>query len=209
MDGDVAPLAEMAALARRFGAMLLLDDAHATGTLGARGGGTAELLGVDRGVDVVVGTLGKALGSFGAFVAGSAKLRDLLVNVARSFIFSCALAPPQLGAARAALRLLKLEAWRREQLRVNAGRLRRLLAERGVSTHPSTTHIIPVILGGNRRTMATCERLLERGFFAQGIRHPSVPEGSARLRLTPMATHREEEIDALADAVAEEVGKPE
>ena len=207
MDGDVAPLPEMVALARRFGAMLLLDDAHATGTLGARGGGTAELLGVDRGVDVVVGTLGKALGSFGAFVAGSAKLRDLLVNVARSFIFSCALAPPQLGAARAALRLLEREAWRREQLRVNAERLRRRLAERGVSTHPSTTHIIPVILGGNRRTMATCERLLERGYFAQGIRHPSVPEGSARLRLTPMATHREEEIDALADAVSEEVAR--
>jgi len=207
MDGDVAPLPEMVALARRFGAMLLLDDAHATGTLGARGGGTAELLGVDQGADIIVGTLGKALGSFGAFVAGSTKLRDLLVNVARSFIFSCALAPPQLGAARAALRLLDREAWRREQLRVNAERLRRRLAERGVSTHPSTTHIIPVILGGNRRTMATCERLLERGFFAQGIRHPSVPEGSARLRLTPMATHREEEIDALADAVAEEVAR--
>jgi 8-amino-7-oxononanoate synthase len=207
MDGDVAPLPEMVALARRFGAMLLLDDAHATGTLGARGSGTAEFLGLDQGVDIVVGTLGKALGSFGAFVAGSAKLRDLLVNVARSFIFSCALAPPQLGAARAALGLLDREAWRREQLRVNAERLRRRLAERGVSTHPSTTHIIPVILGGNRRTMATCERLLERGFFAQGIRHPSVAEGSARLRLTPMATHREEEIDALADAVAEEVAR--
>jgi 7-keto-8-aminopelargonate synthetase-like enzyme len=107
-------------------------------------------------------------------------------------------------AARAALRLLGREPWRRERLRANGERLRRLLAERGISTHPSTTHIVPVILGDNRRTMASCERLLERGFFAQGIRPPSVPEGSARLRLTPMATHREEEIDALADAVAEE-----
>jgi 8-amino-7-oxononanoate synthase len=205
MDGDLAPLAEMVALARRFGAMVLLDDAHATGTIGARGGGTAEHLGVKQGIDVVVGTLGKALGSFGAFVAGSVALRDLLVNVARSFIFSCALAPPQVEAARAALRLLAREPWRRQRLRVNGERLRRILAERGVSTHPSTTHIIPVIIGENQRTMATGERLLERGFFAQGIRHPSVPEGSARLRLTPMATHREEEIDALANAVAAEV----
>jgi 8-amino-7-oxononanoate synthase len=205
MDGDLAPLAEMAALARRFGALLLLDDAHGTGTLGARGGGTAEHLGVNGGVDALVGTLGKALGSFGAFVAGSASLRDLLVNVARSFIFSCALAPPQVEAARAALRVVRREPWRRERLRVHGERLRRLLADRGVSTHPSTTHIIPVVLGENRRTMATCERLLERGFYAQGIRHPSVPEGSARLRLTPIATHREEEIDALADAVAAEV----
>jgi len=204
MDGDVAPLGEMVALARRFGAMLLLDDAHATGTLGARGGGTAELLGVERGVDVVVGTLGKALGSFGAFVAGSAALRDLLVNLARSFIFSCALSPPQVAAARAALRQLGREPWRRDRLRANGERLRGLLAERGISTHPSTTHIVPVILGDNQRAMATCERLLERGLFAQGIRPPSVPEGSARLRLTPMATHREEEIDALAEAVAEE-----
>ena len=207
MDGDLAPLAEMVALAERFDAMLLLDDAHGTGTLGARGAGTAERLGVDRGVDVLVGTLGKALGSFGAFVAGSAALRDLLVNVARSFIFSCALAPPQVEAARAALRLLGREPWRRQRLRANGERLRRLLADRGISTHPSTTHIVPVILGENRRTMATCERLLERGFFAQGIRHPSVPEGSARLRLTPMASHSEEEIDALADAIAAEVSR--
>ena len=207
MDGDLAPLGEMVALAQRFGAMLLLDDAHGTGTLGARGGGTAEHLGVSHGIDVVVGSLGKALGSFGAFVAGSAALRDLLVNVARSFIFSCALAPPQVEAARAALRLLGQEAWRREQLRVNGDRLRRLLGDRGVSTHPSTTHIIPVILGDNQRTMTAGERLLERGFFAQGIRHPSVPEGSARLRLTPMATHREKEIDALAEAVAAEVAR--
>jgi 8-amino-7-oxononanoate synthase len=207
MDGDLAPLGEIVALARRFGAMVLLDDAHGTGALGARGGGTAEHLGADRGIDVVVGTLGKALGSFGAFVAGSAALRDLLVNVARSFIFSCALAPPQVEAARAALRLLGREPWRRGRLRDNGERLRGLLGDRGVSTDPSTTHIIPVILGENQRTMATCERLLERGFFAQGIRPPSVPEGSARLRLTPMATHGEEEIDALADAVAAEVSR--
>jgi glycine C-acetyltransferase len=202
MDGDVAPLAPLLAAARRCGALVLLDDAHGTGTLGANGRGTAELLGVEGQADVLVGTLGKALGSFGAFVAGSAALRELLVNTARSFIFSCALAPPQVEAARAALRVLRREPWRRERLAANAARLRARLAGHGLSTAPSTTHIVPVVIGANAETMAACEALLERGFYAQGIRHPSVPEGSARLRITPMATHASEELDALADAVA-------
>jgi 8-amino-7-oxononanoate synthase len=203
MDGDLAPLPALVASARRHGALVLLDDAHGTGALGAGGRGTAELLGVADGVDVLLGTLGKALGSFGAFVAGSARLRELLVNTARSFIFSCALAPPQVAAARASLRVLRREPWRRARLAANAARLRDRLAERGLSTAPSTTHIVPVVIGDNARTMAACEALLARGFFAQGIRHPSVPEGTARLRVTPMATHRDGEIDALADAIAE------
>jgi 8-amino-7-oxononanoate synthase len=140
-------------------------------------------------------------------VAGGQRLRELLVNVARSFIFSCALAPPQVEAARAALRLLRAEPWRRDRLQRNASHLRRRLSERGVDTHPSTTHIIPVHIGDNERTMAVCERLLERGFYTQGIRHPSVPRGTARLRVTPMATHRVEELDALVDAIAEELGR--
>ncbi len=207
MDGDLAPLPGLCALARRHGAMLLLDDAHGTGTLGKKGRGSAELLGVEDQVDVVAGTLGKALGSFGAFVAGGAALRDLLVNVARSFIFSCALSPPQVEAARAALGVLRREPWRRERLQSNAARLRRRLAELGVDTSPSVSHILPVIVGDNAETMALCERLLERGFYAQGIRHPSVPEGSARLRITPMATHSDGELDALAEAVALELSR--
>jgi glycine C-acetyltransferase/8-amino-7-oxononanoate synthase len=207
MDGDVAPLAGIVGLARESGAILVLDDAHGTGTLGKRGRGSAELFGVEDGVDALVGTLGKALGSFGAFVAGSAKLRDLLVNVARSFIFSCALAPPQVEAARAALRLVRREPWRREALQANAERLRRRLGAHGISTEPSTTHVVPVIVGENAATMSACERLLERGFFAQGIRHPTVVEGTARLRLTPMATHAGAELDALADAVAQELAR--
>lgn len=207
MEGDVAPLAELVAATRRHGAMLLVDDAHGTGTLGRRGRGTAEALGVADGIDVLMGTLGKALGSFGAFVAGSFALRDLLVNVARSFVFSCALAPPQVEAARAALRLVTREPERRERLHAGAARLRARLQERGVSTAPSTTHIVPVRVGSNEQAMGLCQRLLERGFYAQGIRHPSVPEGTARLRITPMATHRAEEIDALADALAGELGR--
>jgi glycine C-acetyltransferase len=205
MDGDTAPLRALCDVARRFGAMVLVDDAHGTGTLGKRGRGSAELCGVEDDVDLQVGTLGKSIGSFGAYVAGSGALRDLLVNVARSFIFSCALSPPQVEAARAALRLIRAEPWRRERLQANAARLRAGLAERGISTDPSTTHIVPVVIGENDRTMAVCEGLLARGFYAQGIRHPSVSEGTARLRLTPMASHREAEIDALADAIATEL----
>jgi 8-amino-7-oxononanoate synthase len=203
MDGDLAPLRELVPVARRHDAMVMLDDAHGAFALGANGRGTAELQGVEGGIDVLVGTLGKALGSFGAFVAGSVALRELLINTARPFIFSCALAPPQVEAARAALRIVAREPWRRERLQANATRLRERLAESGISTAPSTTHIVPVKIGDNATAMATCERLLERGFYAQGIRWPSVPEGTARLRITPMATHKESEIDAFATALAD------
>ncbi|MBW2715015.1 MAG: 8-amino-7-oxononanoate synthase [Deltaproteobacteria bacterium] len=204
MDGDLAPLAELVPLAKRWGATVLVDDAHGTGTLGATGRGSAEFCGVHADVDILLGTLGKSLGSFGAFVAGSRALRDLLVNTARSFIFSCALAPPQVAAARAALEVMQREPWRREQLSQNADQLRNGLAERGISTTPSTTHILPVIVGSNDATMALCERLLESGVYAQGIRHPSVPEGTARLRITLMATHRSSEIDHLIDLLDKE-----
>jgi 8-amino-7-oxononanoate synthase len=202
MDGDVAPVSEIVKRAHEADAMVLLDDAHGTGCLGTRGRGTAEAAGVLGEVDILMGTLGKSIGSFGAFVAGSAKLRDLLINTARSFIFSCALAPAQVEAARVSLRLIDEEPWRRERLTANCERLRQGLSRAGISTAPSTTHILPVILGENDRTMAVCEALLERGYYAQGIRHPSVPRVRARLRITPMATHDEAEIDGLTDAIS-------
>ena len=205
MDGDLAPLREMAGLARKHDAIFMVDDAHGTGTLGASGRGSAEACDVLAEVDVLMGTLGKSLGSFGAFVAGSAKLRDLLVNTARSFIFSCALAPPQIEAARAALRVVRREPWRGRRLQSNARRLRERLAAAGIATDPSTTHIVPVVIGENAATMALGDALLERGFYAQGIRHPSVPAGTARLRITPMATHSQDEVDALCDAVIDEL----
>ena len=203
MDGDMAPLAPMVESAKHHGAMVMLDDAHGTGTLGARGRGSAEHQGVVEGIDVLVGTLGKSLGSFGAFAAGPAILRDLLVNVARSFIFSCALAPPQVAASRAALAVVRREPQRRWRLQSNAARLRERLGAHGISTQPSQTQIVPVVIGDNEPTMKICEDLLDRGFYAQGIRHPSVPRGTARLRITLMASHEETEIDALADALAE------
>ena len=202
MDGDLAPLAPMVESAKRHGAIVLLDDAHGTGTLGANGRGSAEHLGVLSGIDVLIGTLGKSLGSFGAFAAGPAILRDLLVNVARSFIFSCALAPPQVEASRAALRVLASEPERRWRLQSNARYLRSRLAEFGISTEPSQTQIVPVLIGENEATMKVCEALLDRGFYAQGIRYPSVPRGTARLRITLMSSHEEAEIDALVDALS-------
>jgi 8-amino-7-oxononanoate synthase len=201
MDGHMPPLRAMLEVARRHDCMTLLDDAHGTGTLGAHGRGSAEHQGVLDLVDVHMGTLGKALGAFGAFVAGSSLLRDLLVNTARSFIFSCALAPPQIAAARAAVSLVQREPGRRVALQMRATQLRDRLAAHGIATAPSTTQIVPVVIGDNETTMGVCEELLERGFYAQGIRFPSVPEGTARLRITPMATHTEGEIDAFVDAL--------
>lgn len=209
MDGDVAPLERMVEIAKRYGAFVILDDAHGVGTLGKNGRGSAELFGdaVERAIDLRIGTLGKSLGSFGAFVTCTKAVREWLINTARSFIFSCALSPGSVGAARAALRLVREEPWRRERLQANAARLRRQLAKAGFSSAPSTTQIIPLIVGENAATMALGERLLARGFFAQGIRHPSVPRGTARLRLTVMATHQESEIDALVAAIEDEWGK--
>jgi len=207
MDGDLAPLPQMIALAREYGALVMLDDAHGFGTLGEHGRGAAELLGVQEGVDIYVGTLGKALGSFGAFVAGSRRFRELLVNASRTFIFTCALAAPAVAAARAALAIVKREPGRRLALGDNAALLRAQLASYGISTEPSTTHIVPIILRDNALTMGVSERLLERGFYAQGIRHPSVPHGSARLRATLMSSHTRDEIVQFAAAVAEEIAR--
>jgi 8-amino-7-oxononanoate synthase len=205
MDGDVAPLRAMAAVAREYGAITVLDDAHGFGCLGEHGRGAAELAAAESGIDVYVGTLGKALGSFGAFVAGSSRLRELLINMARTFIFTCGLAAPQIAAARAALELVRREPERRSQLQANAALMRRELTAQGIETHPSSTHIVPVIVGDNDRTMNICEKLLERGYYAQGIRYPSVPDKTARLRLTVMSSHTADEVRGVSRAVAEEL----
>ena len=199
MDGDFSPLSELVPLVKSYDAILILDDAHGTGTVGAQGQGSAEALQVLNEVDIVLGTLGKAMGSFGAFVVGTHRLRELLINKARSFIFSCALAPPQVAAAQCALQLIQSEPWRRKKLQANAAYLRKRLNTANISCKPSCTHIVPVIIGDNDSTMAISEELLKRGFFVHGIRPPSVPKGSARLRITPMCSHSEIEIDSLAD----------
>jgi len=199
MDGDVAPLPELLELARRHDCRLMVDEAHATGALGRDGRGAVAAAGLSGEVDIVVGTLGKALGSYGAYVCANAETVDLLLNTARPFIFSTAPPPPSVAAASAALELISPH--RVERLQANADRFRSALAAEGLEAGRSRTQIIPIEVGEAEPTMALCERLLERGVFAQGIRPPTVPAGSSRLRLTVMATHRVGELERAAKLV--------
>jgi 8-amino-7-oxononanoate synthase len=207
MDGDVAPLAELVELARRHRCLLAVDEAHGTGALGPGGRGSVAAAGLSGEVDVIIGTLGKALGSYGAYVCGSRQLIELLINLARPFIYSTAPPPPSVGAALAALGLLSERPGLVEQLRRNAATLRQALSAHGLATGGSRTQIVPVPVGDPRRAMALCERTLEAGVFAQAIRPPTVPPGSSRLRLTVMASHRAEELGYAAAAIATAAGE--
>jgi len=209
MDGDVAPLPQLLELAGRHGARLMVDEAHATGAVGPGGRGSVAAAGLSGEVDVVVGTLGKALGSYGAYVCAEAELVDLLVNSARSFIFSTAPPPSASAAAAAALAILETEPELVDRLQANAALLRRSLSAEGLEAGPSTTQVVPVHVGEAEATMELCELALEKGVFAQGIRPPTVPDGSCRLRMTAMATHRREDLVAAAHMVgtaAREIG---
>jgi glycine C-acetyltransferase/8-amino-7-oxononanoate synthase len=209
MDGDVAPLPELLELARRHGARLMVDEAHATGAVGPGGRGSVSAAGLSGEVDVVVGTLGKALGSYGAYACANAETIDYLVNTARPFIFSTAPPPPALGAALAALELLEAEPELVERLQANARQLRTALAAQGLGVGAGKTQVVPVHVGDAKTTMDFCEEALQRGVFAQGIRPPTVPEGSCRLRCTVMATHSAEDLAQAArqiGAAAREVG---
>jgi glycine C-acetyltransferase/8-amino-7-oxononanoate synthase len=203
MDGDLAPLRELYELARRHGARLLVDEAHATGAIGPGGRGTVREAGLagEPGV-VVVGTLGKALGSYGAYVCADLDTVDYLINAARPFVFSTAPPPAAVGAAAEALSILRAEPERVEALRRNAGVLREALASEGLAVG-SETQILPIQVGEAEPTMRLCELLLERGVFAQGIRPPTVPEGTSRLRLTVMSTHAPEDLEAAARTIGE------
>jgi 8-amino-7-oxononanoate synthase len=190
MDGDVAPLAELVALARRHRCRLLVDEAHATGCIGPGGRGSVAAAGVTEEVDVIVGTLGKALGGYGAYVCASQEMADFLINSARSFIFSTAPPPPAVAAAAAALDLLEERPRRVERLGANAAALRDGLRAEGLEPVGADTQIVPLVIGDADDAMALCERLINDGLFAQAIRPPTVPPGTCRLRLTAMATHR-------------------
>ncbi len=203
MDGDVAPLSELVELARRHRLRLVIDDAHGTGVLGPDGTGTCAEAGVENEVDVIIGTLGKALGSYGAFAACDRSLARYLVNAARTFIFSTALPPPAVAAAIAALDELERRPERVRKLAVNAAVLRQELAREGFDVRGSRTQIVPLIIGDPRLAMEICEAALERGVFAQAIRPPTVPPMTSRLRLAVMASHREEELRAAARTLAE------
>jgi 7-keto-8-aminopelargonate synthetase-like enzyme len=195
MDGDEAPLAGIVELAERFGAAVMVDEAHATGLYGATGAGVVAKLGFGDRVLVQMGTLGKALGGFGAYVAGSAALRELLINRCRSFIFTTSLPPAVMAMAIAAIDVVKREPQRREALWQNCRQLTESLRALGFQLGVSSSPIVPLIIGDAARCMKFSEHLLERGVFAQGIRPPTVPPGTSRLRITLMATHTRDQID--------------
>jgi len=203
MEGDVAPLEGLVELAREHNCRLMVDEAHATGALGPGGRGSVAAAGFSGEVDLVIGTLGKALGSYGAYVCASAELSEYLLNTARSFIFSTALPPPVLAAALAALELLEAEPKRVRNLNANAAVLREGLVAEGLFAGGGESQIVPLEVGDAGRTMELCERLLERGVFAQGIRPPTVPEGSSRLRFSVMATHEETDLRDAARLTGE------
>jgi 8-amino-7-oxononanoate synthase len=200
MDGDEAPLTQIVELAERHDAMVMVDEAHATGLFGANGAGVVAKLGLSDRVAVQMGTLGKALGGFGAYVAGSRALRELLINRCRSFIFTTALPPAVMAMAIAAVDLVEREPERRAVLWDNCRHLSEGLRSLGFDTRPPASAILPLIIGDAGACMKLSEQLLERGIFAQGIRPPTVPPGTSRLRITVMATHGREHLDAALNA---------
>ncbi len=195
MDGDIAPLPDIVDLAEKYSALVMVDDAHGTGVLGKKGKGAMEHFGLEKRVDIQMGTLGKALGSFGAFIAGSEDLIHYLLNKARSLLYSTALPPSACGATLAALRILDEEPELISQLRSNASYFRRGLRDRGYPIPESETPILPVILQDPFMTMNVAQRLFDEGVYVQGIRPPTVPDGTSRLRITVMASHSREQLD--------------
>jgi glycine C-acetyltransferase/8-amino-7-oxononanoate synthase len=202
MDGDTAPLAEIVELARRHDTRVVVDEAHGTGAVGPGGRGAVAEAGLDGEVDVVVGTLGKALGSYGAYVACDAEMAQFLVNTAGSLIFSTALPPPAAAGALAALELLREQPRRVDKLQANAETLRSALHREGFEVTGTQTQIVPLIVGDAHLAMRVCEAALERGVFAQAIRPPTVPEGTSRLRLAVMASHTRSELREAAQTLS-------
>ncbi|MBU6421228.1 MAG: 8-amino-7-oxononanoate synthase [Gammaproteobacteria bacterium] len=203
MDGDLAPLPDMARVSAAAGAMLVVDDAHGFGVLGEHGRGTLEhfRLGLEE-VPVLMATLGKALGSFGAFVAGSEALIETLIQKARTYIYTTAPPAAWAAATRAALKLLREESWRRGKLHVLIARLRAGAAQLDLPILESRTAIQPLMIGDAARALAVSKDLEARGILAVAIRPPTVPAGRARLRLTLTAAHSEAQVDQLLDALA-------
>ncbi len=204
MDGDIAPLNALADLAEQFQALLMVDDAHGGGVLGQQGKGSAELCGVTARIPILMGTFGKALGSYGAYVACSQLMREYLINKARSLIFSTSLPPAVLAASSAAVELIRSPEGDLLRLKTteNSLLLRNLLQQSGFSVPDGSTPIIPLLVGSAETTIRFSTRLLEQGVFVQGIRPPTVPAGTSRLRCTVMASHTPEQIRQAAEAIA-------
>jgi len=201
MDGSVAPLGELVRLKERYGAMLMVDEAHSGGVYGDCGEGLTHALGLTERVDIQMGTFGKAYGCYGAYAAGDSIVIEYLVNKARSVIFSTALPPMVVHAIRDQWETVRTERWRRDALREKSAWLRAELQQSGFDTGESESHIIPLIVGGNEAAVAFARRLQSEGIAAVPIRPPTVPEGTARIRLTPMATHREDDLRSAVERI--------
>jgi 8-amino-7-oxononanoate synthase len=201
VDGDLAPLQEMVELKDRYGAMLMVDEAHATGVLGPQGAGLAAALDLTHRVEVHMGTSSKALGSLGGYVAGDRRLIDYLYNRARSFIYSTAMPPPVLGAIAGALDIILMKPERRTYLLEQAEEFRRVLTQGGFDTLGSETQIVPVLVGENARTLEMSARLRERGLMAVALRPPTVPPGRARVRFSLSAAHSREDLAAARETI--------
>jgi glycine C-acetyltransferase/8-amino-7-oxononanoate synthase len=203
MDGDRAPLEEIIELARLHGARVAVDEAHAIGTCGPGGRGLLAQAGLEGEVDVIIGTLGKALASYGAFACADGEMIRYLINTARSLIFSTAPPPAAVAGSLAALELLQERPHRVQRLCSNARVLRRALAAEGFPVLDGETHIVALIVGEERAAMQLCQEALERGVFAQAIRPPAVPAGTARLRLAAMSSHTVSELRMAAGALGD------
>ncbi len=202
MDGDIAPLPELATAARQAGSWFMVDDAHGIAVLGANGRGSLEHFGLDQSeVPILMGTLGKALGTAGAFVAGSEDLIEYLIQSARTYIYTTAMPAAVAAATLESLRLVDEEGWRRERLQSLIARFRTGMAQLGLELMPSETAIQPMLVGDAANAVAMSEALLERGLLVTAIRPPTVPRGTARLRFTFSAEHSEEQVDRLLDAL--------
>jgi len=202
MDGDVADLPRLVSLKHRYDALLCIDEAHATGVFGKNGRGLAEEMGVEQDIDVVVGTLSKALGGIGGFVAGSVELIEWLTNTAGAFIYTTALPPAACAAAMAALDIVEREPQRRTHLLELADYLRHELTDgRRLNTSGSTSQIIPLIVGEATRAVAIAEALADNDLLVSPIRPPTVPRGTARLRISLCCDHTREDVDRLLAAL--------
>ena len=200
MDGDLAPLQEITALCSRYDALLVVDEAHATGCIGPGGRGLLAQLDIQYEGTIAICTLSKALGSFGAFVAGPHLLKDYLINVARNFIFTTALPTPVIAASLAAIEVLEQTPTLVERLHENATFFRQGLQQLGFNTLNSSTHIVPVLVGDAQVALEMAEQLLQQGVFAIAIRPPTVPAGAARIRTSVMATHSRADLEYALEA---------